>query len=424
VTENQRAERRNSLKEALAFAITMWLFSRLVIFVAMLLIAPALPVPASGEPPLPGWEVFARWDGRAYEKIAATGYQFKNNGKGYNVAFFPLFPLLIRAGMSLGLSAAVAGTVINSLAFLGALVVLYLWVQERHGQKAARWSTAALAWCPFSLFGTVVYTEGLFLLCSTAALRAFDRQQYIWAAVWGALTSATRPPGIALVPTFLVTAWREKRGVLAYLTAIACSAGLLLYMLYCWQQFDQPLAFLLAQRGWRPPQKFFGAAWVSLFLQVLFGPVNEDERQLVDPWYPLAVLTICGAGLLLWRSRQKLGFSKAGYGLCLLAVLLWLVGGAPLVIAVMVFGGGYLLWSFRHQLTHTALFYGLFSWLIILGVGRTISAERFAYGSVSLAIAFGLLLSRYPRWGYPTLIFFAILLANLSVRFAQKLWAG
>jgi len=34
-----------------------------------------------------------------------------------------------------------------------------------------------------SLFGTVIYSEGLYLLFSTAALRAFDKQQYAFVAL-------------------------------------------------------------------------------------------------------------------------------------------------------------------------------------------------------------------------------------------------
>jgi Gpi18-like mannosyltransferase len=95
----------------------------------------------------------------------------------------------------------VAGTLVN-ICFLGAIIIVYLWVEEHHGKSAARWSSAVLAWCPFSLFGTVIYTEGLFLLLSTAALRAFDKKQYFWLALCGALATATRPTGIALIPAF------------------------------------------------------------------------------------------------------------------------------------------------------------------------------------------------------------------------------
>jgi Gpi18-like mannosyltransferase len=402
----------------------MWALSRLIVLIAMLLISPALPTPSGGEAASLSWDVFSRWDSRIYETIITKGYRFHDDGKGYNVAFFPLYPLLIQAVMQLGLSFEVAGTLINNLAFLGALVVLYLWADEHHGRRVARWATAAMAWCPFSLFGTVIYTEGLFLLCSTSALRAFDRKQYGWAAVWGALTTAIRPPGIALVPTFLMTAWRERRGAIAYLTALITSIGLLLYMAFCGLRFGQPLAFVLTQRGWQSNQAFHGAVWLSRITEVLIGPANQDKGRLVDPGYPLALLVIVGCTVLLWRSRSKLGPAKTQAGFCILAIALWLLGGSILINLLMVFGGAYLIWTVRHTLSRVALFYGLFSWLIILSTGRTTSAERYAYGVVSLAIAFGLLLNRYPRWGYPTLCFFAILLANLSVRFAQGLWAG
>jgi len=415
---------RSPGREALIFALVMWGLSRGVVLLGLLAIAPLLPTPSSGEVATWGWEAFNHWDSKHYEQIVTEGYQFKNDGKGYNVAFFPLFPLLIWGAMHLGLPFDVAGTLINNLAFLGALVMLYLWIAERHGRSVARWSTAVLAWCPFSLFSTVIYTEGLFLLGSVAALRAFDRQQYVWAMLWGALTTALRPPGIALVLTFLWAAWRERRGAIAYLTALVSSTGLLLYMLYGWLHFHQPLAFALAQRGWQSNYRFWGGAWLNLATTVLWGPVNKHKGSLVDPIYPLAMLLIVALGILLWRSRHQLGFPKTGYGFCILVILLWLVGGSPLITATMAIGSGYLLWHFRQDLGCIALSYGLFSWAIILSTGRTTSSERYIYGMVTMAIAFGLLLSRSPRWGYATLIFFTILLGNLSVRFAQGLWAG
>lgn len=417
-------EEKQYWAEAVKFAIVVGLSSRLLILLAMLAIAPALPVPSSGEPVAIGWQIFAHWDGEHYQRIVEQGYQFKNDGKGYNIAFFPLFPLLIRGLVGFGLPTAAAGVVINNLAFLAALVVLYVWVREQHSQAAARWAVIALAWSPFSLFGTVVYTEGLFLLCSTVALRTFDRRQYGWAALWGAATTAIRPPGMVLIPTFLLVSWLEKRGVRAYLASLISGTGLAVYMLYCWLRFQHPLAFVLTQRGWQSKQGFHGSAWIDLFEVVFLGPVNEDEGRLVDPWYPLALLLILGIGLLLWRSRHKLGFPRTGYGFVGLTLLLWLVGGSPLINVVMVFGGLYLLWRSRYTLSRLVLTYGFLSWGLILSIGKTTSTERYAYGVVSLAIALGLWLSRYPRWGYWAIGFCAILLASFSIRFAQGVWAG
>lgn len=406
------------------FAATMWLLSRLVIAVAMLVIAPWLPAPPEGIVPTVGWEVFYWWDSVFYSQIATSGYEYVNDGKGHNIAFFPLFPLVIRGVMTIGLPFNVAGTLVNNLAFLGALLVLYYWVEALHGRSAARWATAVLAWCPFSLFGTVIYSEGLYLLFSTAALRAFDKQQYALFTLWGAIATTARPTGMALIPAFLIVAWRERRGALAYAAGLAAGSGLLLFSLYCAIHFGDPLAFVQAQRGWRPSLGFYWQGWLKMLMQILVGTTNWKHGGIKDPLHPLLLGIIVGSGYLLWRFRTKLDSVKVSYGFCALVLFLWLLAGDPLINTVMVLGGGYLLWHLRAQLSLVAVVYGFCALGLILISGGTYSLGRIAYGIVSLAIALGVLLARYPLFGYITMGFFGILLASLAVRFAQHLWAG
>jgi Gpi18-like mannosyltransferase len=403
----------------------MWLLSRGIILLAMLGIAPFLPAPPGGIQAIGGWHIFSAWDSEFYQQIATSGYGFTDRTFGGNVAFFPLFPLAIHIVMRLGVSVEVAGTLVNNLAFLGALIVLYGWVEQRQGSGAAQWATAVLAWCPFSLFGTVIYTEGLFLLLSTAALRTFDNQHYKWAALWGLLATATRITGLALIPAFLLTAWQEKRSLAAYGASLVSGLGVLGYSLYCWLQFREPLAFLLVQRQeWQPQQDFWGQGWLKMLAQVTIGPANWKSGGIQDPWYPLLFSMICGIAYLLWRSRAKLGSMKTGYSFCFLIVVLWLLAGNPLINTTMVLGGAYLLWYSRHQISRVAIVYGFFTLGIIFSSGRTTSAERYVYGIVSIAIALGVLLARYPRWGYLAIIFFGVLLALFSIRFSQHLWVA
>ena len=416
----------NSLPHPLTpffFVATMWLLSRLVISAAMLLTAPSLPA-SPGNAVSTGWEVFSAWDSAFYEKIATSGYEYAHDGQEHLVAFFPLFPLSIRGLMALGLPVDVAGTTVNSMAFLCALLVLYLWVEERQGRSAARWATAVLAWCPLSLFGTVIYSEGLYLLFSTAALRAFDQKQYAWTALWGAIATATRPTGVALVPAFLVTAWRERRGAIAYLASLATGAGMFLYSLYCGIQFGDYLAFLHAQQAWRPSLGFDWVGWLKMLMQISVGTANWKHGLIVDPWHPLLFAIIIISAYLLWRHRTKLGSIRVGYGFCSLGLLLWLLAGDPLTDVVMIVGGAYLLWYLRPQLSFVAVTYGFCALGLLLASGSTISLNRLAYGIVSLAIALGVLLSRHPRWGYAVMLFFLILLTSFSVRFAQHQWVA
>jgi Gpi18-like mannosyltransferase len=404
------------------FAGGMWLLSRLLIVATMLLLVPLLPAPPGGIKPTVSWEVYSWWDSLLYKQIATSGYEYANDGKGHNVAFFPVFPLVIRGVMTLGLPFEVAGILVNNLAFLGALIVLYYWVEERHSRSAARWATAVLAWCPLSLFGTVIYSEGLYLLFSTAAMQAFDKQKYAWVALWGAIATATRPTGMALIPAFVIATWRERRGARAYIASLAAAAGLLLFSLYCAIHFGDALAFIQAQRGWRPTLGFYWQGWLKMLMQISIGAANWKHGWLKDPLHPLLFGIIVGSGYLLWRFRTKIGSTKVGYGFCALVLFLWLLAGDQLINTAMVLGGGYLLWQLRTQLSLVTVIYGFCALGLILASGGTWSISRIAYGIVSLSIALGVLLERYPRWGYATMGFFTILLASFAVRFAQHLW--
>lgn len=412
------------LNNGLVFVTTMWLLSRVVIIVAMLLIAPSLPIPENAQVPTFGWDVFYAWDSVWYHRIVVVGYEFINDGKQYSVAFFPLLPLLTRIIMYFGLPFQVAATLLNNAAFLGALIILYSWVKESHGTNAARWSTAVLAWCPYSLYGSVIYTEGLFLLFSTAALRAFDNKQHISAAIWGILSTATRITGVMLIPAFLFVAWKQRRGVKAYLAGFAVGIGAFLYSLYCLIKFGDALAFVHVQKGWRDSTGFAAQGWWNMLMQIVLGS-------------PLLFGIIVVSGFLLWRFRQQLADIKLRGLLYFLWLLPWLAigeplwsatanpfGKIPLVKIAIVFGGLYLLWYSRAKIPLVAAVYGFFSYALILNTGLTASVERYAYGIVSLSFALGLLLKHYRAWGYAITGFFAILLASLAVQFAHNQWVA
>ncbi|ARV61399.1 hypothetical protein BZZ01_24730 [Nostocales cyanobacterium HT-58-2] len=424
MTKSQIFLSKASWMKILLFPAAMWLASRLLTWIAMLLIAPLLPAPPGGIVPTFGWEVFHAWDSGNYRAIATSGYEFVNDGKGHTLAFFPLFPLIIRVLMNLGFPFEVAGTLVNNLAFLAALYFLYFWVKEQHSESAAQWTTAVVAWCPLSIFAGVIYTEGLYLLLSTAALRAFDKQKYGWTAFWGAMATATRPTGMALIPAFFLAAWKQRKPPSAYIASFGTAGGLLLFSLYCGLQFGDPLGFLHAQRGWRPSLGFDAQGWWKMVMQVTVGTLNWKHGGIKDPLHPLLFALIIGIGYCLWYFRKQLSSAKVDYGFAALVFLLWILAGDPLINAIAVFGSAYLLWRLRSHLTPVTVIYGFCGIGLLLASGGTISLSRLVYGIVSPSVALGVLLSRHPRWGYLTLLFFTILLASFSVRFAQELWVG
>ncbi|MEM8602447.1 MAG: mannosyltransferase family protein [Cyanobacteria bacterium P01_H01_bin.121] len=413
-------------QRGLWFASLMWLGSRLLILLVMLGIAPLLEPPPGGELAQVAWTTLAGWDGNFYREIATQGYS-----QAPIAAFFPLFPVLIWLLTRFSLTAVQAGVLLNSVAFWGALLLLYIWVEAQHDRESARWATAFLAWCPFSLFGTVIYTEGLFLVLTTAALRAFECRRYAIAGVCGALASATRLPGIVLVPTFILMAWRSRRSLAAYGAALVSSLGLVAYILYNWLRFGDPLFFLVAQQEWNRAQAFWGQHWAYMLGQISLGTTNLTAAGIVDLWHPLSFIGILGClvGLGGWRSRHDDRLSRkqllaADLGLISLGVLFWLLGGDPLINTMMVIGGISLLGVQRKKLSPILLIYGVLSFVLLVGTGRTASLERYAYGIISLPIALALTLNGWPRYQYATVIFFGIVLITYSLRFAHHLWVA
>jgi Gpi18-like mannosyltransferase len=409
-----------------AFPLVMGLLSRSLLIFLILGIAPLLPTPPDGLPVEFNWSAFNAWDSVFYESIATRGYEYFANDptQGHNVAFFPVFPLLCWLLMQLGLPFDAAGTIVNNAAFLGALIILHPWVKHRYGQKAAFWITAVVAWCPFSIFGTFIYTEGVFLCVSIAALRAFDEKKYRYAALWGAIATATRANGVALIPTFFLVSWRQKRGSQGYLTALFTGTGLALYSLYCGLRFGDFLAFARIQQAWDRSAGIDWNGWKIMASQLLFGSESAIKGLSRHPSHFIALTSIFAIAFLLWRYRPRVRAIAYYYSYCVLFLLSWLIAGDFLVDTLTIFGGGYLLWQQRHHLGSLLLSYGAFSYFIIFNSGSTISAERFVYATISVAIAFGLLLSRYPRWGYAVISFFILLLALYGIRFAQTLWVA
>ena len=127
---------RDKSREGWIFVAAMWFLSRSVIAIGMQIIAPLVcknpPVYAirppldfvSGFLPKSGWELFSHWDGKWYTQIANLSYSYANDGQQHSVAFYLLCPLRMRGLTTLGMQVELAGSLINSWAFLGALLVV------------------------------------------------------------------------------------------------------------------------------------------------------------------------------------------------------------------------------------------------------------------------------------------------------------
>jgi Mannosyltransferase (PIG-V) len=199
---------------------------------------------------------WVRWDAWWYLSVAERGYWFDPDGKS-SVAFFPLFPSLIRRLTPVLGNPLVAGLVLANLAAVGAVVALWIWVRREAGPEAAARAGLWLLVYPFAFFLHTVYAESLFFLLLTLSLLAARPGYWAVAGLLGALAAATRPMGVLLVPALLWGVWRAARGSGRRLAALDVGAAVLplvgvgTYMILLASAFGDPLAFWTAHsRGW------------------------------------------------------------------------------------------------------------------------------------------------------------------------------
>jgi hypothetical protein len=160
--------------------------------------------------PNPFWDRFARYDSGWYHGIASEGYAFVEGGRS-NLAFFPLYPLLIRAfGWLFGGAQEdyyFAGIMISWLSFAAAMPLLYRLARLDLSHDAALRATTYAAVFPSAFFFGVVYSEALFLLTLVGAALAFRTKQWVVAAIAVAAMTATRVNGVMFLPALGWLGW-------------------------------------------------------------------------------------------------------------------------------------------------------------------------------------------------------------------------
>src|SRR5262249_12271227 len=155
------------------------------------------PLPPLSQVFVAGWN---DWDSGYYRAIAVRGYQYDPVTHEGSVAFFPLYPMLLRLTSPLLPDPAVAGIVLSNLLLAAAMIVLYRLVAARLGQDAAQLTLILLAAFPFAFFYSAVYTESLFLFLAVLAFFFAESDRWWLAGLVGLLAALTRLVGVALAP--------------------------------------------------------------------------------------------------------------------------------------------------------------------------------------------------------------------------------
>ncbi len=310
------------------------------------------------------WDAFARYDAGWYHGIASKGYVYGAGGRN-NLAFFPLYPMTMRAGGTLLGSRQedfyFAGVVVSWLAFAAAMVVLYKLARLYLDERAAMRSLLYAAIFPFAYFFGMVYSESLFLLGLVGSAYAFRTRQWAWGALAGAAMTATRVTGVMAVPGLAWIAWQaagenRRDRVLAAIAVAGTLLGIGAYCVYNYVVSGTPFAWYDAITHWNYAP---GQNPVTMPFTVLRALVTRPFTYLSEgmaPYDTLNTLAAVGAFALLPVIVKRFG---TGYALIVAGGLLLPLSSGQLEglgrYASVQFPIALALASVRSEATHTTL---------------------------------------------------------------------
>jgi Gpi18-like mannosyltransferase len=300
-----------------------------------------------------------------YHRIAEDGYQALNEEEKNKLAFFPLYPLLVRTVGFTG-DLAIDGAILSNAAFLAALIVLgQLAIRSGLSEQDAERAIFYIAFFPTSYFFSLPMTESVFLLLSATAVLCAQSGRWWGAGLAGALASATRVTGILLLPALLVLGWqRDKRWTRGQWWLALIPTGLGAFMWYLRTLTGDPFAFLHAQQAWgRRP----GAFWRPLTDYVWQWYVAGEPWNLLTFNFLVAVLLlVCGIALIIRRNYAFGTYTLLAILLALSSGSLQSVGRYAVVVFPLFFwmavGGRS---SLADRVMTAAMVFGL-GWLIAL----------------------------------------------------------
>jgi hypothetical protein len=251
-------------------------------------------------------ELATRSDGGWYITLARNGYDKEpfNLDKEHNWAFFPLYPLLVRAVASWLGNYRLVAIALSNLCFFAALILLHKLVLACGYDKGlANRTIFYVAAFPTSYFFSLPWTSSLFLLLAVGSFLAAKRNLWWLAGLCAGLASATRYNGIFLFPALLIFYWQTQRpfklqaNVLGLLFA---PLGLLGFMTYLYSITGNAFAFADAQAAWKVHWGFFLQPLVTFLISPFELSAGWNFRMLN---FAAAVLALaCG---FAWLKRRE-----------------------------------------------------------------------------------------------------------------------
>jgi hypothetical protein len=296
------------------------------------------------------------WDGGWFLRVATNGYPEgytygpQGQVEANELAFFPVYPMLIRAVTALGPEPGTAAVAVSWIASIGAAVALHLLGTSLFGKRAG-WALVAICCsAPVSVVLSMAYSESTYLALVAGMLAAAHRRVWWVAGLLGLGAALSRPTGAAAAVALAVAAalaLRDRAGAGPGSTwkpiaaALVALAGVPAYLGWVALRVGDPDAwFRIQTAGWGTSFDYgdstltflrttlgSGDGWIpmSVALILLVALAAAGVALAGRPWLPLAVYGVIAMVLVYGQA----GFYHSKPRL-LLPVLLTLL---PAVVA-------------------------------------------------------------------------------------------
>ncbi len=274
---------------------------------------------AAEEGPL---EIWSRWDAAQFIRVAEHGYDSDESDPN-GTAFFPLFPLLLRGGIALGLHPVAAGLLINTLATVVALAFLYRLAERDVGPGAGERAILYLSFFPTAVFLVAPYSEALFLAGAIAAFFYAREGRWHLVALPAAVAMGARFAAVYVLFGLLVEFLRQRdftfeRIANATFSLVVGFLPALAYAAYLAHVKGNALQFFVDQdEGWA--RHYVGL--VSSFRTTWDTWGGGYPTNWMIAWRLEVVAAVIGAGFVLWALKKR----EWGYGAFMGTLLFTLV---------------------------------------------------------------------------------------------------
>lgn len=211
-------------------------------------------------------DVWGAWDTGWYLDISQNGYStLQNQVNQTSIAFFPLYPTLIKLVSSIVGNHYITGLLISNFCLIVACVYLYRLVKLDFNETNAGKSIKYLLIFPVSFILSGVFSESLYLALVLTCFYYARKGEWYLVGITGFFLSLTKSVGVLIIFPLLYEAFipllKENKSIISlknlreiikplfYLTLIPF--GTISFMIYNYYLTGDFLAFMHAQAMWQ-----------------------------------------------------------------------------------------------------------------------------------------------------------------------------